>query len=82
MYYVYILVSESGERYIGFTSDLERRLQEHSRLKGYTKGREWNLVYYEAYVDKELALRRERQLKRHGGVRTALFKRLGLIGRT
>ncbi len=34
------------------------------------------LVYYEAYLSKELAQERERQLKRFGSAYTALLKRL------
>ena len=30
MYYVYVLRSENGEHYIGFTSNVERRLAEHN----------------------------------------------------
>jgi predicted GIY-YIG superfamily endonuclease len=30
-YFVYILASDSGTLYIGITSDLERRIQEHKQ---------------------------------------------------
>ena len=67
------------EFYIGFTSDLRNRLDEHNR--GYTrstKGRNPKLVYYEAYNDKYLALKREKSLKNSGSVYMALMKRLNL----
>ena len=73
------MLSEDGRRYIGYSSDLKRRVKEHSRGKGYTRGREWKLIYYEAYEREDIARKRERQLKSHGGVRGALLKRLELI---
>jgi len=55
-YYVYILRSEKdGQLYIGKTNDLKRRINEHRRGKvTSTKGRlPLQLVYYEAYTNKE-----------------------------
>lgn len=82
MYYVYVLkIQEKGgkEFYIGYTSDLRKRFTEHK--SGYTrstKNRKPDLVYYEAYNDKYLALKREKGLKSSGSVYNSLFKRLGL----
>ena len=71
MYYVYFLRNlKNGTFYIGYTSNLRRRKQEH--------GKEWELLYYEAYRDKTLAIKRERQIKQYGGSLRALKKRLGL----
>ena len=66
MYYVYILKClTSNELYIGYTYDLKRRMEEHNSGKSkYTKGRKWELIYYEAYKAKEDATKREYQLKR------------------
>ncbi len=76
MYYVYLLKSTDGKRYIGFTSDLRRRLKEHNTNSGnYTRGRKWKLVYYEAYLSKKDALRREKALK-DGRARYQLFNRI------
>ena len=33
MRYVYLLESQAGQRYVGLTSDLERRLAEHNAGK-------------------------------------------------
>jgi putative endonuclease len=67
MYYVYGLYSlEYNKIYIGFTSDLERRLFFHnSQLnKGYTsKFRPWTIIYSENQPDKKSAMEREKQLK-------------------
>ncbi|OGI27244.1 MAG: hypothetical protein A2359_00310 [Candidatus Moranbacteria bacterium RIFOXYB1_FULL_43_19] len=82
MFYVYVLeLREVGGKryYIGCTSDLKRRLSEHRRGNARsTKNRNPKLVYYEAYHDKYLALKREKGLKNSGSVYMSLFKRLGL----
>ncbi len=77
MYYVYLLVSEDGKTYIGYTSDLRRRLREHN--KGYnksTRGKKWKLIYYEAFLSEEDAKDRERKLKQRGSAKYKLLKRL------
>ncbi|MDD5342829.1 MAG: GIY-YIG nuclease family protein [Smithella sp.] len=67
-YYVYVLASkQNGTLYIGVTNDLERRLYEHKNnlSDGFTKRyRVHNLVYYESVNDINVALQREKQLKR------------------
>ena len=64
MYYVYLLGSDDNSTYTGYTTDLKRRLREHDASKSaYTRGKRWQLVYYEAYASKEDAMRRERRLK-------------------
>ncbi len=66
MFYVYILQSEIKNRlYIGRTADLRRRYKEHNAgqsasTKSHTP---WRLIFYEAYFDRQDAVRRERYLK-------------------
>ena len=65
-YYTYLLFSEKLDKfYIGYSSDVNERLLKHNRKsKGYTsKGKPWKLVYIESYPTKELAMKREKQLK-------------------
>ena len=65
-YYVYILRSLKDKRfYIGFTDDLKKRVAEHNKNKNLsTKNRgPWRLIFYEAYLNKYDALRREKYLK-------------------
>ena len=53
--------------YIGTTNDLERRLYEHKNelVKGFTAKYNINkLVYYEATDDVNVALRREKEIKK------------------
>ncbi len=66
MYYVYVLRNTSGQLYIGFTSDLNRRVRQHQEGEGgWTRSRgPWELVHYEPFADRVEAMRRERKLKR------------------
>jgi len=73
MFYVYVVNREKElGYYIGFTSDLRKRLRQHST------GRKCKLIYYESYLTEKLARRRELQLKQHGGAWRALIKRLDI----
>ena len=53
MHYVYLLQSETfpGQRYVGLTSDLRRRLAEHNTGKSphTSKYARWRLVTYVAF---------------------------------
>ena len=72
MFYVYILHSQCDcGLYIGFSTDLRRRLKEHQEGKAFATSfrRPWRLIYYEAYLEQEDALGRERYLKSGGGRR-------------
>lgn len=72
MIYVYVLQSESDSGlYIGMTSDLRRRFEEHQRGESQsTIGRRpWKLIYYEAYLLESDASGREAFLKSGGGRR-------------
>ena len=63
----YILLCGNGEYYVGSTSDIGRRLQEHQSGRGadFTKGHlPVKLVYTEEYHTIEEAYKREKQL--HG----------------
>ena len=67
MFTVYVLYSSNFDKiYIGYTSDLEKRLESHNYLatKGWTiKFRPWRLIYQEEYDLKTDAMKREKQLK-------------------
>ena len=79
MYYVYVLATRERERniYVGYASDLERRIREHeSGQSSYTRGSEWELVYYEAYGNEEDARERERKLKQDGRSKHWLKQRI------
>jgi len=66
MFYTYVLKSiKDNELYVGWTVDLKERINEHQ--KGHvrsTKNRlPIDLVYYEACLTREGAIKREKQLK-------------------
>jgi putative endonuclease len=72
MYFVYILESKKDESlYIGYTSDLKRRLQEHQAgLSRYTRRKlPIKLIYYECYLNRNDAKGREIFLKSGAGWR-------------
>ena len=72
MFYVYLLHSTKDNGfYIGFSTDLKRRLSEHTRGASFaTKSRgPWKLIYYEAYTEREDAEGREKFLKSGAGRR-------------
>ena len=72
MYYVYLLKNlENKNIYIGWTSDLKRRCTEHKEKNSY-----WQLIYYEAFLSKEDAQLRERQLKQYGSSLGHLKRRI------
>lgn len=78
MFYTYVLLSEKDDKhYTGYTSDLKLRFEQHQRGKvDSTKYRRpLKLIYYEACVDQEDAMRREKYLKTYHG-RLYLAKRL------
>ena len=67
VYFVYILQSGSDHSfYIGYTSDLNRRLEEHNsgRTRYTAQKRPWAVVYYEELKTKTDALKREKFLKK------------------
>jgi len=77
-YYIYVLQSKKdGNLYIGFTPDLRSRFKKHNDGKVISTQyrRPLELIYYEAYKDKDTAQKREKQLKA-GKAHTALRKRL------
>ena len=81
MYYVYLLkskIKKAKNIYIGYTSDLKKRIEEHNSGVTLTTRRllPVELIYYESYKSKEDAKKRERALKWHGKALGQLKKRL------
>ncbi len=82
MYYIYILLSIKDKNlYVGFTQNLERRLEEHNNNKNFsTKSRKpFKLIYYEALPTLEEAIVREKFYKSgrgHEVLYKILFKTL------
>lgn len=79
MWYMYILKSaKDKELYIGFSNDLERRIEEHkSGLAPSTKlRRPVELIYCEGYKSEKDARKRERNLKLRSRAFAQLKKRI------
>ena len=73
LFYVYVLESiKLGKLYTGLTTDLRRRIKEHNEKKSIAtkSGCPWRIVYYEAHLNKDDAVRRERYFKTSQGKRT------------
>ncbi len=72
-YYTYVLLSQKDKKfYIGFSEDVFKRLTQHNKNKNIsTKSRTpFDLIYYEAHLNKKDALRRESYFKTSSGKRT------------
>ena len=70
MYYTYVLQSEKGQQfYFGFTKDLKQRFDQHQKgnVDSTKNRRPLRLVYYEACIDKNDALKREKYFKTYHG---------------
>ena len=73
MFYTYVLLSlKDNKYYIGYTSDLRKRIKEHFSGKSFaTKSRlPFKLIFYEAFENKEDTLRREKYFKTNSGKKT------------
>jgi putative endonuclease len=80
-YYVYLLYSnKTNWIYIGCTNNLEKRLREHNEGKVYStkKMLPAELIYYEAYINKDCAYKREKNLKAFGSGLSKLKSRIGI----
>lgn len=72
MFYVYILKSKNHKKsYVGFTSNINKRLSEHNEGKNtFTRRyKPWIIIYLEKYMDKTKAIEREKYLKSRSGRR-------------
>lgn len=66
MQYVYILLCGDETLYTGYTTDIERRIEEHRSGTGakYTRGRgPFELVHVEEYTTRSAAMAREYEIK-------------------
>jgi len=84
MYYTYILRCKDNTYYIGYTSDINRRMMEHSRGEGckYTRARGFNNleIYWETNERKD-AMKLEYYLKTLTKTKkTELIKKPDLLG--
>ena len=76
-HFVYMLKSvkyNSTKTYIGYSSNVSRRLVLHNSNKGArsTKGRIWKLIFKKKFITKSLALKYEYFLKKNRKLRNIL----------
>ena len=67
MFYTYIIYSPSIDKYyIGYTENLDWRLERHNSGWGRfsSRGIPWELVYSESFQTKSEAIKRENEIKR------------------
>ena len=72
MYYVYVIQSNKDKQfYTGFTGDLQNRLREHNagKVPSTKKRGPFELIYYEACLNEQNGLAREKYLKSGMGKR-------------
>ena len=64
-YYTYVLLCKNSFLYVGFTQNLKKRIEEHTKgmVKSTKPLRPVKLIYYEACLTKEKAIAREKYLK-------------------
>ena len=76
-YFVYLIITKNQKNYIsyvGYTSNLSKRLKLHNSSKGakFTRGRKWTLIYKKCYKTKTLAMQKEYQLKKNYKIRSEI----------
>ncbi|MDX1611393.1 MAG: GIY-YIG nuclease family protein [Candidatus Thermoplasmatota archaeon] len=80
-HHVYIVACSDGTLYTGYTTDVERRLNEHNEGNGarYTRGRgPVELLHTETYDSRSAAMSREAEIKQmHRAGKLALIRAQG-----
>ncbi len=71
MFYVYLLESRDNpdKHYIGYSTDLKKRIERHNKrlVRSTRTYSPWNIIFYEAYLSRFDAKRREKYLKTSPG---------------
>ena len=78
-YFVYVLSCNHNSKittYVGYTNNLEKRLDSHNKGKGakFTRGRRWKIIYTEKYSTKNEAKSREYYIKKNRKLRNLIKK--------
>ncbi len=74
MYFVYLITTKFKKRtisYVGYTNNLDKRLDLHNSGKGakFTRGKKWKLIYFKSYDTKRKAMKEEYKLKKNYNLR-------------
>ena len=78
-YFVYLIGNYRKAKlitYVGYTNNLEKRMNSHNTGKGakFTRGKKWKLIYYKSYVSKRDAMKEEYKLKKNYKLRNKIKK--------
>ena len=81
-HFVYVIGNYQNSKlttYVGYTGNLEKRLNLHNKGKGakFTRGRRWKVIYTEKYVTKKEAITREYYIKKNRKFRNFIKKKFG-----
>ena len=75
-FYVYMLksVGPNAITYVGYTSNLKKRITLHNKSKGakFTRGRKWKLIFKEKCNSKSEAISREYYIKNNRKIRNKI----------
>tara|TARA_B100001094_G_C17933581_1_gene671971 strand:+ start:204 stop:452 length:249 start_codon:yes stop_codon:yes gene_type:complete len=75
-FYVYVIGTSNPVKktYVGWTTDIEKRLEKHNDSKGAksTKGYYWKLLYKEELISKSEAMKKEYKIKKNAKFRAEL----------
>ena len=71
MYFVYVILQNNGNLYIGYSKDLKKRIRDHKggKVRTTRNNRPLKLILYECYLLEDDAKRREKYLKSSDGKR-------------
>ena len=77
MFYVYLIISKKYKNYktyVGYTNNLQKRLNKHNSNKGAksTRGRIWKVIFKKKFETKKLALKYEYFLKKNKLLRSKI----------
>ena len=80
-HYVYILKTLDGyldKTYVGYSTDVNSRLNKHNSSKGAksTRGYKWKIIYKKRFLTKSKALSFEYLLKKDRKKRSSILKRI------
>ena len=78
-YFVYIIATKVKNKtisYVGYTSNLSKRLNDHNSGKGakFTKGKKWKIIFKKQYKTKVRAMKEEYKLKKNYLLRNKIKK--------
>ena len=78
-YYVYMLKTLKGfknKTYVGYTGDLNSRIQKHNSSRGAkaTRGYQWKVIFKKKFISKSRALSYEYKLKKDRKKRLSILK--------